>query len=215
VEKRFGVKFVNYWGFPRDIFWGDYFQRKEFLPSKGWTVVDVGATYGDFSLVIGKFFGADKVLAIEPNPFAFSLLLKNILLNNLTNVIIPIKAYLWDNNNQIPLNPKSNFFSSVQGASSELKVKVKKLDSLIREIELNNIDLLKIDAEGSELGILRGGILTIRRFRPKIIVEVHSSDLREKVVGLLLSEGYHVIHEKVNFRCPLVSVLYFSYAEKE
>ncbi|MEM3586504.1 MAG: FkbM family methyltransferase [Candidatus Jordarchaeaceae archaeon] len=205
---------MDYRRFPGDVFWGDYFQRNDFLPSKGWTVVDVGATCGDWSIIVGKFFEADKVLAIEPSPIPFSLLLKNTRLNNLTNVIIPIKACLWDSDTQISLHSTPSSFLSVQSSGSELRVKARKLDSLIEETGLNNLDLLKIDTEGSELRVLYGGISAIRRFRPKIIIEVHSSELREKVVGLLLSEGYQVVHEKVNSNYPFVSVLYFLHSDE-
>jgi FkbM family methyltransferase len=215
VEKRFGVKFVDYRGFPGDVFWGDYFQREDFLPSKGWTVVDVGATCGDWSIIAGKFFGVDKVLAIEPSPIPFSSLLKNIRLNNLTNVIIPIKACLWSSDTQIYLHSSPSLFLSVQGSGSALRVKARKLDSLIEETGLKDLNLLKIDTEGSELRVLRGAISTIRRFRPKMIIEVHSSELREKVIGFLLSEGYQVVHERVNSNYPLVSILYFLYSNNE
>jgi FkbM family methyltransferase len=226
TEKEFGVKFVDYENFPIDVFLGDYFQMDDFLPSKGWTVLDVGATCGDWSIIVGKYFGADKVLAIEPSPVAFFSLLKNIRLNNLTEVIIPINVALWDSDAQIPLWDSDaqiplwdsdaqirNFtsaFLSVQGSGSSLEVRTLKLDSLICETSLDNLDLLKIDTEGCEARVLKGAIFTIRKFRPKIIVEVHSREAREKVAGLLVSEGYRVVHEKVDSSGSFCSVLYFT-----
>lgn len=46
---------------------------------------------------------------------------------------------------------------------------IKRLDDL----KINNIDLMIIDTEGYELNVLKGGVKTIKKFLPVIIMEIH------------------------------------------
>jgi len=211
VEKTFGVRFIDYYHFPRDVFWRDYSQREDFMPRKGWIVIDAGASCGDWSIVVAKAFGAEKVVAIEPSPPLFSRLCKNIELNNLEHVITPLKAALWDSDSDIRLH--TGFFLTVEEKGGTEKVQAKKLDSVLHDLDLGKVDLLKIDVEGSETRVLSGAISTIRHLKPKVIVEAHSAELREQVIGLLRPEGYRIVHEKVNCRRPFVSVMYFTHRE--
>lgn len=54
-------------------------------------IVDIGAGFGDFSIMIAKKFPRAKIFAFEPDPSYFSLLKQNITLNFVKNVY-PIKA---------------------------------------------------------------------------------------------------------------------------
>jgi len=73
----------------------------------------------------------------------------------------------------------------------ELTVSVRRLDEIIPSNE--RIALIKIDAEGAELPIIRGGVITIRRCRPRIVFEtgtnttpfygVGPDDIFETIVG--------------------------------
>jgi len=56
---------------------------------------------------------------------------------------------------------------------------MRSLDSLITELKISHIDVIKIDAEGAEVQILKGAINTIVRSKPYIIVEVRHSNLNE------------------------------------
>jgi hypothetical protein len=48
------------------------------------------------------------------------------------------------------------------------------LDALVESRRLERVDLIKIDVEGFELGVLRGAVRTIRRFKPTIVMEFNS-----------------------------------------
>src|SRR3989344_1775867 len=63
------------------------------LLKPGMNVVDVGAAIGYYTCIAGKLLGPEgKVYAFEPAPRNFSILRKNIELNNLSNVILYQKA---------------------------------------------------------------------------------------------------------------------------
>ena len=50
----------------------------------------------------------------------------------------------------------------------EIKVKARTLDSILLGVDAGQIDLLSIDVEGAELGVLSG--LSIERYKPKLIL---------------------------------------------
>jgi hypothetical protein len=68
------------------------------------------------------------------------------------------------------------------------------LDLLMRDKGIAHIDLLKIDAEGAEAAILRGGIDTLPHVA-RIQVEYHTESLRQEVVALLQAAGFTVVHD--------------------
>lgn len=68
------------------------------------------------------------------------------------------------------------------------EVKIKTLDSFnIKE----KIDLIKIDVEGFEYFALSGGIQTIKKNKPVILIEEHNYG-NSKVFKLLMELGYKI-----------------------
>jgi tRNA wybutosine-synthesizing protein 2 len=62
------------------------------LVKDGEIVVDMFAGIGYFSLPIGKLSSPQKVYSIELNPLAYNYLVKNIKLNKLEDIVIPING---------------------------------------------------------------------------------------------------------------------------
>ena len=52
-------------------------------------------------------------------------------------------------------------------------IHVKKLDDFVSTLDLDKINFIKIDAKGAELAILKGGEQTIKKFKPKLLIEFH------------------------------------------
>ena len=208
IEKKYGVRFV-YERFPFDIFWRDYFQKSDFLPSDGGVVIDIGANIGDFAVVIAKLCKINKVIAIEPEPDAFRYLLENVRINGLKDIILPFNFAVWEFDGKISLCRSGSYLTTFVGKVSQESV-CRTLDSLMKELYLDKIDLLKIDVEGSELEVLKGSENLLNTIRPKIVVEVHSRRIREWTINFLHRYGYRPAYEKVNNYEPLTSVLYFA-----
>lgn len=138
------------------------------LLREGDTFVDVGANNGYFSLLASTITGTKgKVFAFEPSPATAARLRMNVELNNATNVQV-IQEALWSAPTSLPL-----FFSAQEdgmnslyprtldmsrGYTGETTVKVTTLDSFLPN---EKIRLLKIDAEGAEMEILRGSSSSI------------------------------------------------------
>lgn len=141
----------------------------------GMQCVDVGAHVGSFTLLASLMVGKEgKVIAIEPETKNFNQLIKNLKLNKIENVITKNIA-LSD------INGKEDFFidkgscchSFFRQDSSidKIQVESKTLDTLLAELNINKINILKIDTEGSELKVLKGARETLlKNSKMKIII---------------------------------------------
>lgn len=77
------------------------------------------------------------------------------------------------------------------------------LDELAAEYGLTRLDWVKIDVEGAELGVLAGGLETLARFRPALLIEAH--DKVYKFVASMRSERRcHDLLEHLGYEIEVV-----------
>ncbi len=176
----------------REIFLEGIYNVKGFTPRKNQVVVDVGANFGDSAIWWSKAFGA-KVVAFEPLGNVFNVLEENIKLNN-----ADVTAYntALGNGELLYGRPEGNMFISGGNA----KIRTERLDSY----SFDRVDILKVDVEGFEMSVLLGAENTIRKFKPRIIIETHSKELRKKCHSFLSNIGYSLKVEgrKIKVRSP-------------
>jgi FkbM family methyltransferase len=110
--------------------------------------------------------------------------LSNIRLNRLTSKIIPVNYALSDHE-----GPSKLYLSQQAGATHTLhkrhlenagfvpkviNIKAITLDRLLSNLGINRVDLLKIDVEGAEIDVLKGGVHALNnKHIDKLIIEVH------------------------------------------
>jgi len=136
----------------------------------GMTVVDVGANYGYYSLAAACQVGdKGRVYSFEPNPRTFEVLNKNIEVNWLGRIIRAHQLAVLDSRKEVKLHVLRRFQGSSSLFPPELipepdppaeqwcSVDAVPLDEIVQE----KVDVIKIDAEGSEPLVLEGmrGIL--------------------------------------------------------
>jgi FkbM family methyltransferase len=138
---------------------------------------DIGANIGVFTVEIARSLGpSGQVVAFEPAPHAFAVLLRNIKLNRLGNVT-PIAVGLADvaGPGQLYLRPAMNLgaasFVAQPGAVPDAVVGLWRLDDLVTQRGLPDPTVVKVDVEGFELRVLRGAVELIERARPVIVTE--------------------------------------------
>lgn len=165
----------------RDAIEPEFQHLEEFLGPSG-VFVDVGANSGIYTLKAAKHYskGDGVVLAIEPFIDVLADLLHSIEANEFTNIRLRNccasdrtgSAKLWRNFR------KPNQFSLVRRdeEASFLQVMTVALDDLMVWEGLEQLDYLKIDAEGAEARILQGAKRTIERLRPIIQLETAYMD---------------------------------------
>jgi FkbM family methyltransferase len=77
-------------------------------------------------------------------------------------------------------------------AVTEQEIRVRRLDSLIAEALIPPPDILKIDVEGAEYQVLLGADDLLRKYRPRIYMEAHSTALELSCCAKLRELGYTV-----------------------
>ena len=155
--------------------WGEHelWALETFVPGGG-TAIDVGANDGVFAFAFSAL--VDRVEAFEPNPdyarFARRMLrsrgcVHEVALSNKAGAaefVVPISedGTVLHLGGSLRLSPAS-------------QVKVLRFDVAVRTLDsykFQDVRVIKIDVEGSEMDVLEGGRETIRHHRPALIVEL-------------------------------------------
>jgi FkbM family methyltransferase len=156
---------------PFDYMWEDHLKPAFDQYATGKVVVEVGASAGWHTVYLSRI--AKTVVAFEPQTPQFNTLRDNLLLNECANVYINNKAvyscarrmslnspvmYHLDNHSACAMHLKTDESGDIEAVT---------IDSL----ELDELGLIKIDAQGSDLHVMRGAAATIARCQPAILFE--------------------------------------------
>ncbi|HRH68807.1 MAG TPA: FkbM family methyltransferase [Flavobacteriales bacterium] len=160
--------------------------------SPGDVVVDVGAYIGDHTEAYAKATrGVDggRVLAFEPNALPYQCLIRNMIghghVQCINQGLGEFPAMMG-----IALDPNVGASHLVPGEG----IPIVTLDSF----DLERCALIKVDAEGMELGILRGAAQTISRCRPVMVLEINIGALErqgataDEIYTWLRDRGYRI-----------------------
>ena len=175
----------------------------------GDVVMDIGANVGDVTLHCSKLVGREgRVLAFEPDPVNFQRLTTNLTLNNFENIKVHNIGF-----GDVPgtfrmaLDHKDNKgMTRIAGddyQGSHAEVAITTLDEFCSGKEFpGKVNVVKIDVEGFETRILRGANTFIKKYRPKLFVELSDNLLKlqqssaRELVSLLESYGYRLQHSE-------------------
>jgi FkbM family methyltransferase len=171
---------------------------------EGAVFIDVGAHIGRYSFVLAKLFPNAKVIAIEPNPEAYQALIKGIKANGLRNVTaLNIALSDFDGVAHLYIKRGTAISSLVEGDNSFkiIDVPAKRLDTVMEELGINKVDIIKIDVEGAEFHVIKGAVNTIKKYKPVLIIEIRERNLYD-VISLLGTLGYNCVKiEGENYLC--------------
>ena len=160
-------------------------------------VVEVGSHIGSHTVPISRMCG--RVFAFEMQRLIFQLLNANLMLNGRLNVhthsnpvsnessTIKLAEMNWGASEENKLNTGNGKFANLKHDKG-YPTKIVTLDEELRH--LKQISLLKLDAEGEEVNILKGSKEIIKKFKPHILTEFgerNVADLRE-----LLKDEYEL-----------------------
>jgi FkbM family methyltransferase len=155
---------------------------------------DIGANYGFYTLLAQEFITKGEIHAFEPNPKIFKLLRENSRLDIYKNTFL----------NEMALSDKigeAEFFeiSRQSGGSSlikhqhVLKYKIIKVRTTTLDDYISNHKpptIMKIDVEGGEYLVLKGGLELLKKYSPMIIMEFLPDYLHREAVNILFNSGY-------------------------
>jgi FkbM family methyltransferase len=160
-------------------------------------VLDVGANIGWFTLIMSRLVGTTGcVVAVEPCTAFLERLHWHLMHNACDNVQVWPSALgpTWEPRYIVqdggPYHSTARIVEPPFGDGVEL-VHCSALDT---QWDYGRLDLIKIDVDGYEMPMLQGAEQTIRKFRPRILIEVPNIEPAK----LLAEWGYTFIWERGN-----------------
>ncbi|MBL4862663.1 MAG: FkbM family methyltransferase [Crocinitomicaceae bacterium] len=178
----------------QQIYFLDFYDKRgiNFLKKhlkKGDGFIDIGANIGSYSLIASKLVGEHgKVHAFEPIEDVYNRLLFNVQLYDLENVTTCKKA-IYETKDLLKffvsshenLGMSSIFHHDTESGHME-RVEAISLDEYVSALNIEKINLIKIDIEGAELFALKGMQNTIKKFRPIIVMEISEDVLQNSSI---------------------------------
>ncbi len=145
------------------------------------TVLDIGANVGDFAFTIRPLLPTAHIYSFEPLPDCFQQMLVHL---HGVSRFTAFNVALGDQSGELEFqrsshSPSSSFLTMAEthkvsfpasAGSQAVKVRIERLDNLGTQLKLDDPILVKIDVQGYEGHVLRGGQRTIQR-AAAIIVE--------------------------------------------
>ena len=167
-------------------------------------VFDVGANVGQTTLAILDHFRSPHIHAFEPSPATFQRL-KRAVGGHAGVTVVP--AALGDQEGLLPFNVTSDYSvndsllsPTWQGQISIVEVPVETVDDYAARNGIQRIDLLKIDAQGYDLHVLRGARRMLNEQRITLFAceanQAHLYDGQPTVrdlLGFAAAAGYELV----------------------
>jgi FkbM family methyltransferase len=162
-----------------------------FAPRPGEICLDVGGYTGWYSIQAARAVGTPgRVLAFEPDFANRRQLERNLLLNNIRNVVVLPHAVWsktctvgWQHKDQ----PVWHRVGSLEGGDTR---EATSIDDVVKQFDLPHVDWIKLDIEGAEVEALEGATRTLQTFRPRLFIEIHET--MDTVTNMLRETGYKI-----------------------
>lgn len=126
----------------------------------GWTVVDIGAGLGDFTVFAAHKQPTSRVIGLEPFPESFALLEQNLTLNKIKNVKI-LPTAVGKENGRLQLattgaavQHSTSHKPNPDGNAHLIEVETMTLPGIFAQYHIDRCHFLKMDCEGAEFDIL-------------------------------------------------------------
>lgn len=174
------------------------------LVNKDDCILDIGTNIGSTILQFAALIGKDGfAYGFEPDPINYANCQRNISLNNFSNLEVS-QIGIGDEQGSFDLvvdtesNRGGNRISDDVSGKSTNKIIVERLDDWMQTKPIERVDLIKIDVEGYELKVLKGGEKSILKYKPVFFIELDDDNLTatgdsaKKLVELLEEWNYAI-----------------------
>lgn len=192
------------------LFWNGYL-KFEYTPiflklvKKTSTFYDIGANIGYYSLLAAAHNDRIKVVGFEPALGPLHYFKKNVAANGYATKIKIEPIALSDGEGEIEFHEtKSKKYQYLEhnlaGDGSAIKdeggnfitrkVQTLTLDDYVRQSNETNIDLIKMDTEGTEHLILKSAAYVLAEYKPVIICETLFNTTESQLEEIMVAHGY-------------------------
>ncbi|HNX77637.1 MAG TPA: FkbM family methyltransferase [Candidatus Rifleibacterium sp.] len=157
---------------------------------------DIGANHGVYALSMARKLTTGHIWAFEPTQKPGSMLKKSIEINGFTDRITLVEAGLSDQAATVEIATSLNSeLNSLYGNSGNHElIKLEKLDEYLLTNAINHqISFVKLDAEGEEVKILKGGQDFFTRQSPLVMFELkHGNAVNHGLIEAFEKLGYRI-----------------------
>lgn len=174
------------------------------LVNKGNIILDIGTNLGATLLHFAALTGNKGfVYGFEPDPINYNNCLNNIALNGFTNIDVSQiglgnKAGSFNLVVDIESNRGGNRISDAETSKNKTVITVERLDDWAEKKAVHAVNLIKIDVEGFEYKVLKGGENLVKKTMPTLFIELDDNNLKnvgdsaQDLIKLLEGWGYSV-----------------------
>lgn len=162
------------------------------------TILDLGANIGLSSIYLSAHLSPSKIIALEPSSITFNRLERNV--EHIASIKC-IQKGIWSKNTF--LKPDVSFRDGEDWSFRLVETSVKQeaileavgLDDLMKDEQMSQIDLLKIDIEGGEVELFKSNHLPWLQKTKIIALEIHDEfECRMDIERKLVEHGYEIFH---------------------
>lgn len=160
-------------------------------------IIDAGAYIGDVSCFFASKYNC-KIISLEPNNDSFNFALRN---TSLYPQITLLNKGLWYKEAKLIVKGEGIGSEVIESNSSNYDIEGISLPDIIREYNINLIEILKIDIEGSEEVIFSEDISSWINIVKIILIEIHSDSGRELILEKLRKHNFRIERYRSIFYC--------------
>lgn len=167
------------------------------LVNKNSTCIDIGSCHGSYTRILSNY--SKKVYSFEPEKSNFKYLTNVLHQNNIILKKLAVSDRVGSNFLNVPtLKGKKNtamssLIENIKKKNTKFqKIKTVTLDYFFKNKKIKNLDLIKIDVEGTEYRVIKGGKKIIKNFKPIMIIEIMKQNysIEKNIFKLLKKKGY-------------------------
>lgn len=168
------------------------------LSKRSKLILDVGANTGIFTMLSTSVNKNARVIAFEPIDFIAEKFKYNMKLNGfdyelsdyaLSNTESVVEVFTESLNNSYTISiDKMNRKSTDQ--YTKIDIKTKRLDTIIEEMNLGKVDLMKIDVERHEPFVLEGMGKYLAEMKPDLLIEIQTDEIANEIQKLIKDIDY-------------------------
>lgn len=162
----------------------------------GMNCLDIGANHGVYALSIAKHLDQGQVWAFEPTMAPGGMLQNSIQLNGFGHKVNLLRFGLSDIARQAEINVSANSeLNSLSGGGQNKEIiELRTLDDSLKEFAAGVIiDFVKMDAEGEEINVLKGGKSFFSEQSPLLMFELmHGNQINHGLIDAVRQYGFSI-----------------------
>ncbi|WP_105196990.1 FkbM family methyltransferase, partial [Flavobacterium columnare] len=171
---------------------------RDFFGTTPQYIIDAGGNVGYTSVYFKSIFPKVNLAIIEPSSTNFCMIKKNFTLNNTEAYLF--KGGLWNKNTSLKIvrdfRDRSDWAVRVEESCYETDIKAFTVDFVLEKSKFENIDIFKIDIEGSEKQIFsKKASIDFLKKTKCIAIEIHKEfDCSKDIITILENYGFELTY---------------------